>query len=52
MKEKIVFTPIEDDFVDEVRIDPRAEDWIVQTIKSYCKSKNVDNIERSGLYGK
>ncbi len=52
LKEKMSLTSIADDFIAEVRIDPRAEDWIVETIKSYCKSKNITNVERSDLYRK
>ncbi|OGL41557.1 MAG: hypothetical protein A2042_08580 [Candidatus Schekmanbacteria bacterium GWA2_38_11] len=49
---KIIYTSMEDDFIEAVSIDPRADDWIVETIKSYCKSKNITNVERTDLYGK
>jgi hypothetical protein len=40
------------DFIEALRIDPRADDRIVDTIKSYCRTKKFNNIERSGLYEK
>ena len=49
---KIIYTSTEGDFIEAVRIDPRADDWIVETIKNYCKTKNIPNVERSDLYGK
>lgn len=48
---KFIYTR-EVDFIEALRIDPRADDRIVDTIKSYCKTKNINNIERSSLYGK
>lgn len=49
---KIIYTSMKDGFIEAVRIDPRADDWIVETIKNYCKTKNIPNVERSNLYGK
>lgn len=49
---KIIYTSMEDGFIEAVMIDPRADDWIVQTIKNYCKTKNITNVKRSDLYEK
>ena len=51
-KEKKSHAPIDNNFIEAVKIDPRADDWVVQTIKSYCESKKITNVERSDLYGK
>lgn len=39
------------DFIEEIIIDPRAEDYYVETIKSYCKRVGVEIIpQKSDLY--
>jgi hypothetical protein len=37
--ENCIKAPIPDDFIEEIIIDPRAEDWYVDSIKSLIKSK-------------
>lgn len=46
------YAPFSTSLIDEITIDPRAPDWFVETVKLYCKTKNISKVYRSGLYGK
>lgn len=39
-------------FVEKVIVDPRAEDWFVDAVTSYCKKKDILYCEKSRLYTK
>uniref|UniRef100_UPI002F423519 hypothetical protein n=1 Tax=Vallitalea guaymasensis TaxID=1185412 RepID=UPI002F423519 len=36
--------------LDEVIVDPRAEDWFYSMVKSYCKKNGINNVTKSKLY--
>lgn len=49
---KVTYSPITSALIDEVVIDPRASDWHVESVRSYCKSKEIDKVSKSSLYDK
>ena len=39
------------EFVESITVDPRAEEWYVNTIKKYCDSKGFNcSVSKSNLY--
>jgi len=40
-----------DNFIEEVVVDPDAQDWFVETVLLFCKQNNMDvNVSKSDLY--
>ncbi len=48
----VIYAPIQDDFIEAVKIDPRAENWFVEAVKSYCKKAGIEKCAKSVLYAK
>lgn len=40
-----------DNFIEEVVVDPKAQDWFVETVKLFCEQNNMDvRVSKSGFY--
>lgn len=51
--EKIDYIELEVDmseFIEEVIIDPRANEWFVKMVISYCNKNGIKNVKKSKLY--
>lgn len=48
----ILYAKLVEDFIETVNVDPRAEDWFFDAVKSYCSKENILSCKKSNLYSK